>query len=116
VKFKLDENLPLELADHLRALGQDAETVLDEGLCGAADARVVQAATAEDRILLTLDKGIANLLHYPARKHAGVVLFRPSSSGRRAVLDFTRMFLPRLLEMELRKKITVVGPLRIRTR
>jgi hypothetical protein len=32
VKFKLDENLPLELATDLRELGYDADTVHDEGL------------------------------------------------------------------------------------
>lgn len=116
MKFKLDENLPTDLAADLRALGHDAETVLDEGLCGAADATVVQGATAEGRILLTLDKGIANLLQYPAREHAGVVLFRPNSSGRRAVLAFMRAFLPLLLDMDLKKKVTVAGPSRIRSR
>jgi hypothetical protein len=47
VKFKLDENLPTELAADLRTLGHDAETVLDEGFRGAADATLVQAAAAE---------------------------------------------------------------------
>lgn len=116
MKFKLDENLPTELAADLRALGHDAETVLDEGLRGAADATLVRAAAAEARILLTLDKGIANLLQYPSHEHGGVVLFRPDSSGRRAVLEFMRAFLPRLLEMELQKKVTVAGPSRIRSR
>jgi predicted nuclease of predicted toxin-antitoxin system len=61
VKFKLDENLPVELATDLRGLGHDADTVTDEGLRGAADPAVVDAALAADRILFTLDKGIANL-------------------------------------------------------
>jgi predicted nuclease of predicted toxin-antitoxin system len=116
VKFKLDENLPVELAADLRVLGHDAETVLDEGLRGVADSTLIRVATAEARILLTLDKGIANLLQYPPHEHEGVVLFRPDSSGRRAVLEFMRTFLPRLLEMELQKKVTVAGPLRIRSR
>ena len=116
MKFKLDENLPTELAADLRALGHDAETVLDEGLRGAADATLVQVAAAEARILLTLDKGIANLLRYPPHEHAGLVLFRPDSSGRRAVLEFARSFLPRLLEMDLQKRVTVAGPSRIRSR
>ena len=30
MKFKLDENLPTELAAELRALGHDAETAFDE--------------------------------------------------------------------------------------
>ncbi len=116
MKFKLDENLPTELAADLRVIGHEADTVLDEGLRGAADTKLVQVATAAGRILLTLDKGIANLLQYPPNDHAGGVLFRPDSSGRRAVLEFMRMFLPRLLEMELQNKVTVAGPLRIRSR
>lgn len=57
MKFKLDENLPLELVTDLRDLGHDGDTVIDEGLRGVADPAVVQAAFACDRILLTLDKG-----------------------------------------------------------
>ncbi|MGO9262748.1 MAG: DUF5615 family PIN-like protein [Bryobacteraceae bacterium] len=36
MKFKLDENLPIDLVTDLRALGHDADTVVDEGLGGAA--------------------------------------------------------------------------------
>jgi hypothetical protein len=32
VKFKLDENLPVELVTDLRSMGHDADTVIDEGL------------------------------------------------------------------------------------
>jgi Domain of unknown function (DUF5615) len=39
MKFKVDENLPLELAVSLREAGHDALTVLDQGL-GAAGAYV----------------------------------------------------------------------------
>ena len=71
MNFKIDENLPTELADDLRQLAHDADTVLGEGLRGAKDPAVVEAARASDRILFTLDKGIA-----------GVVLFRPDTSGQ----------------------------------
>ena len=55
MRFKLDENLPVELVTDLRDLGHDADTVADEGLRGAADPAVVGAASAADRILFTLD-------------------------------------------------------------
>jgi predicted nuclease of predicted toxin-antitoxin system len=61
VKIKLDEN-PVELETDLRGFGHDAGTVIGEGLGGAADPAVVDAAFAADRI--TLDKGIANLQRY----------------------------------------------------
>ena len=116
MKFKLDENLPVELATDLRELGYDADTVIDEGLCGAADPTVVDSAFAADRILFTLDKGIANLRRYPVHQHAGVVLFRPDTSGRGAVITFVRNRLRDVLEMELTGRLTVVGPSRIRFR
>jgi len=116
VKFKLDENLPVELVTDLRGLGHDVDTVSDEGLRVAADPAVVEAAFAAERILFTLDKGIANLQRFPIHKHAGVVLFRPDTSGRRAVIAFIRARLNKVLEMDLTDSLTVVGPSRIRFR
>ncbi len=59
MRFKLDENLPVELAADPRLAGHESDTVADEGLEGADDVTVVAAAFREGRILLTLDKGFA---------------------------------------------------------
>jgi len=56
MKFKIDENLPLALAHHLRLIGHEADTVSDENLAGAPDSLVVAAALREQRVVLTLDK------------------------------------------------------------
>jgi hypothetical protein len=45
--------------------GHDADTVTGEGLGGATDPAVLDAALAADRILFTPDKGTANLQRYP---------------------------------------------------
>lgn len=116
MRFKLDENLPRELADDLVRLGHEVDTVYSEGLAGADDATVMHAARASGRILVTLDKGIASLLRYSANEHGGVVLFRPDESGRRSVLSFVRSRLGDLMELELVGRLTVVGPARIRVR
>lgn len=84
MKFKLDENLPRELADDLRRLGHDPDSIVDERLSGAKDRTVLQAARTAGRALLALDKGIASLLQHPIHELAGVVLFRPDTAGRRA--------------------------------
>jgi predicted nuclease of predicted toxin-antitoxin system len=44
VKFKIDENMPVDLVADLRRAGHDADTVLDENLAGAADPIVVAAS------------------------------------------------------------------------
>jgi predicted nuclease of predicted toxin-antitoxin system len=116
VKFKIDENLPAELAEDLHRLGQSADTVEGEGIVGAADSIVVSAALADRRIILTLDKGIANVVRFPTQTHAGIVLFRPGSLGRRAVLKFIRDRLDPLLRLDLAERVTVVTDERIRMR
>jgi predicted nuclease of predicted toxin-antitoxin system len=116
VKFKIDENLPIELVRDLHLAGHDADTVYDENLAGATDLLVVAAALREDRILVTLDKGIANLIQHPMNTHAGVVLFRPGVSGRMAVLHFIRSRSAELLTLELANRVTVVSEERIRVR
>jgi predicted nuclease of predicted toxin-antitoxin system len=116
VKFKVDENLPVDLSADLHLAGHDADTVLDENLAGATDLIVVAAALREGRIVLTLDKGIANVIQHPIHTHAGVVLFRPGVSGRQAVRHFIRSRLAELLTLELADRVTVVSEGRIRVR
>jgi predicted nuclease of predicted toxin-antitoxin system len=86
----------------------EAATVSEQDLAGAPDAEIVAVAAAEARILITLDKGIANLVRHPTSTHRGVVLFRPGSLGRRSVVEFVSDRLPALLDLPLEGKITVV--------
>ena len=57
MRFKLDENLPVELVTDLRDMGHHADTVAGEGLRGAADPAVVNAAFAADRIFVYTRQG-----------------------------------------------------------
>ena len=97
-------------------LGHDADTVDGEGLSGAEDPMVLDAALRSGRVLFTLNKGIADLQRYPTSRHAGVVLFRPDKSGRGAVITFVRERSPEILAIDLANRLTVVGVSRIRLR
>lgn len=116
MKFKIDENLPQELVSDLADAGHDAETVTKEGMTGAADSDLLLAARREGRILLTLDKGIANIDMFPPRAFAGIVLFRPDLMGRGEALRFVRRHLPTVLELELAGRLLVVTSRGIRLR
>jgi predicted nuclease of predicted toxin-antitoxin system len=116
MKFKVDENLPAEIAGDLRTAGHEADTVSAEHLAGSDDLTLIGVTCFERRVLLTLDKGIANVARYPQASHAGVVLFRPGSAGRRTILQFVRSRLPQILELDLRNRLTVVSETRIRMR
>ena len=58
MKFKIDENLPGELVDDLRAAGLVADTVTGQGLAGAADSAILAHVQSEGRALLTWTKGL----------------------------------------------------------
>jgi len=116
VKFKLDENLPGELAEDLTRLGHDAHTVHDEGLTGTGDSTLLKRAQQEHRAFLTMDKGIANVRMYPPSEYDGIVLFRPRAAGRKAVAHFVRQQLPILLTQTLAGHLFVATERGIRKR
>ena len=72
MKFKTDENLPIEAAATLREAGFDADTIWDEKLSGTDDQVVASTSRNEGRILLTLDLDFANIRAYPPREHPGL--------------------------------------------
>jgi hypothetical protein len=55
-----------------------------------------------------MDKGIGDVRAYPPPLYAGIVLFRPPSSGRSAVLGFVRRHLPLLLERAQSGRLLVI--------
>ncbi len=116
MNFKLDENLPADLLADLHAEGHQAQSVHEEGLTGARDPAVMEKVQSEHRIFLTMDKGIANARVYPPERYAGIILFRPRSTGRGTVLTFVRRYLPTLLQTELAGRLLVVSERGIRIR
>ncbi|MHB0874980.1 MAG: DUF5615 family PIN-like protein [Anaerolineae bacterium] len=87
VRIKLDENLARAHADLLRAAGCDTERVYEEGLSGETDDVVWQHAIAEGRLLITLDLDFSDVRRFRPGTHPGILLLRPRSRGRQAVLD-----------------------------
>jgi predicted nuclease of predicted toxin-antitoxin system len=116
MRFKIDENLPKEIAEDLRAAGHDADTVPEQGMTGAADSVVLARVQAEARTILTLDKGIADVRAYPPDQFAGIILFRPHTTARAATLTFVRQHLPTLLLENLSGHLYVVSEVGIRRR
>jgi Domain of unknown function (DUF5615) len=68
MKFKVDENLPIEVALALRVAGHDAMSVVDQGLGGHADARIAEVCKRESRALVTLDLDFANVRGFSSRR------------------------------------------------
>jgi predicted nuclease of predicted toxin-antitoxin system len=116
VKFKIDENLPAEIADDLKAAGHDADTVADQALAGADDRLILSRVQSDGRVFLTMDKGIADVRAYPPLQYPGIILFRLRSAGRNSTLSFVRRHLQTLLQLPLSGHLFVVSETSIRMR
>ena len=84
MQIKVDEDLPREIAEILRAGGHDAQTVLEQGWGGLRDADVWRRISSEGRWLMTADKGSADARTIAATEQVGVVLLRTPRESRAA--------------------------------
>jgi predicted nuclease of predicted toxin-antitoxin system len=116
VKIKFDENLPAELVADFRTAGIDAVTVGDQGLTGSADAIILDAVRREGRIIMTMDKGIADVRAYPPNEYPGIILIRSASAGRSATMSLVRRHLPALIGRDLQGRLLVLTERGIRQR
>jgi len=82
---KLDENIPVRLAETLRARGHDVHTVPQEGLAGRPDSEIWLAAQHERRFLVTQDMRFSDLRLYPPGRHWGVLVVRLRLPSRNAL-------------------------------
>ncbi len=76
MKIKLDENLPPLAGRFLAEAGHDVDSTHDEDLNGESDDHVFVRATADDRLLVTLDRGFGDVRAYTPGTHAGIVVLR----------------------------------------
>ncbi len=75
-RLLIDEDLPRSTARMLQAAGFYAEDVRDVGLRGRKDGEVFAYAQANDLIVVSADKGFANVARFPLGSHAGLVVVR----------------------------------------
>lgn len=116
MRVKVDEDLPEAIVRLLREQAYDAESVIDEGMGGWKDPALWQATQAEQRFLITADKGFGDIRRYPPGTHPGVLLLRPDEDGIRPVLTLLERVLREHSLDALSATITVATPRGIRIR
>jgi predicted nuclease of predicted toxin-antitoxin system len=115
VKFKIDENLPIDVADLFRSAGHDVESVYSENLQGSPDQDLFQKCQIGNRVLATLDNDFANIIAYPPENNKSVIVLRVKDQSRDAVLKVFRRLLPELGKLTS-GQLWVVDEIRIRIR
>ena len=116
MRFKTDENLPLEAATTLRDVGFDVETVWDEHLSGATDASVAGRVQQEARVLITLDLDFANIRAYPPECFPGIVVLRPTTQDKPTVVAYIHKLIAILQRRSRAGELWIVQRDRIRFR
>lgn len=77
MRFKIDENVPVEVADLLWANMHDAMTIFDQHMIGELDPKVASVCKSEERALITLDLDFSDIRTYPPREFPGIIILRP---------------------------------------
>jgi len=116
MRFKTDENLPKEIAEHLTKSGHDAVRVDEQGLAGVADSGIAAVCQVELRAIVTLDKDFMNVHRYPPKNHSGIIVLRPHRESVSRLIAMTARVLLLLDTEPLVGKLWIVDESRIRIR
>ena len=116
MKFKVDENMPAEVASVLARAGYDAATVPMQGLSGAPDDRILAVCQTEERILVTLDQGFADITARPPEQTPGLIVLRLRSQAKEHVVDIIKRLVTLLPVEPLEHHLWVVNESSVRIR
>jgi predicted nuclease of predicted toxin-antitoxin system len=116
MKFKVDENLPVEVAELLRDAGHDAITIHDEELVGADDDEIAPVFAKEERAFMTFDLGFADIRSYPPSEYLGLIVFRLKRQDKLHVLDVCKHLLTTIGREQLTRCLWIVEEDRVRIR
>jgi predicted nuclease of predicted toxin-antitoxin system len=110
----LDENLGRRGAELLQA-GHDVATVPEQRLCGATDAELIEACSAENRGIVTLDLDFGNPLLFRPSNYAGIAVLRlPPKPTPDDLSDAIRTLITALTQRQIEGKLWIVQRGRMR--
>jgi hypothetical protein len=117
VRFKVDENLPVEASALLADAGHDATSVHEQRLSGTDDGRLAAVCRAERRALLTLDHDFLDIRTYPPQDYSGIIALKLRSQDKPHVLQTLRdRIVPKLSTEPVEGRLWIVDEASIRIR
>lgn len=116
MKFKVDENLPVELAEELRVASYNAVTVAEQQLTGSTDTTLSEICRSEGRAFVTLDLDFADIRTYPPEEYSGLIVLRIARQDKPHVLEVFRRMLEVIGREPLEGRLWIVEERRIRIR
>jgi predicted nuclease of predicted toxin-antitoxin system len=114
--FKVDENLPTDVAALLTGAGHDAVTVVEQQLGGQSDPNVAVVCQQEGRAIVTLDLDFADIRVYSPIDFSGIIVLRLARLDKPRVLAAVTRVLPLLNQEPLVGKLWIVTEAMVRIR
>ena len=117
LRFLVDEDTPVALAEALQQHGHDAVHCRHVGLLGKSDESVLAFARREQRILITRDLGFGDTRVHQPGTYGGIVLLRvPATYVTRQIVDLVIRFLGQVDESISTERLLVLRPTGYRIR
>jgi len=116
MKFKIDQNLPVEFAAILAETDHDAVTVYQQDMGGASDEQIVAVCHREDRVLVTADLDLSDIRRYPPEQSSGHIVLRLKDQSRPNQIAVLREILPLFATTPLAGRLWIVEEERVRIR
>jgi predicted nuclease of predicted toxin-antitoxin system len=116
MKFKIDENLPIDVSLILKDFGYDSITIIDQNLSGAEDQKIAQVCERENRILITLDIHFSDIRRYPPSQFPGIIILRLTRQDKYQILQMMRKIIKLLDKEKIDRKLWIVSENKIRIR
>jgi len=115
VRLKLDENLGRRGVELFRNAGHNVSTVVEQGLAGAQDRRLIEICREERRCLVTLDLDFGNPLIFRPSDYAGIAVLRlPTRTIPEDLLDTVRTLIAGLAKENIEGKLWIIQKGKIR--
>jgi predicted nuclease of predicted toxin-antitoxin system len=116
MKFKTDENPPVQVAALLSQHGHDTVRVDEQRLSGVVDAGLAAVCQAEQRAVVTLDLDFADIRAYPPENDAGIIVLRPAVQTVAAIVSMIGRVVTLLATEPVIGALWVVDDHRVRIR
>jgi predicted nuclease of predicted toxin-antitoxin system len=86
IKFHLDENITLAIANGLRRRGIDVTTTPEQGMIGQTDEKQLEFAISQARVIFTQDTDFLRL-HHAGFSHQGLIYCPQTSKSIGEILQ-----------------------------
>lgn len=116
MQFKIDENLPIEIAELLIDAGYNAKTVNDQRLEGTKDTILADVCRSEHRVLVTLDTDFSDIRVYPPEEFSGIIVLRVRIQAKNHVIRVFRNIIPIIGREPLMQHLWIVEETKVRIR